>query len=473
MGRKAYTVLHRSEWDRLHRRKDDKKQLLSNEREAYFQRLVDISQSWIKTWPDTVQGHIEKLNKEKKKHQQDDIALVKAYLKKKKAEGTTAAITKAKQKIFEGSCYGKQLTSALLESKTLEERELQIEYQKEIKQKFQDQEKEALSKLNFNQCSFDLDKRDDENKRKKKEMEIELAKINQSIYEMEISKKNKEKLEQEELDRKNAGLMQELLDREARQEKEYENLLRRDVESYEGLQKIAKERQMAREKKEEEIANAQRAELDRKYSKIRRVMKDMHKDRQNTNSFKQNYELIKELQEKEEKRYNDFVEKAVKKLEVRTLEKEKQETLKQKSERDKRVMISEQNKAEADRAELYRVISKQGRCCAVDRQCIMPKSCYNRKKSPCSAIEGNVFTKYKMQPVTFLAPAKKFLQQLEARKKQPSPWGALHATHAQFAREAGRALHEARHKRFVKKVIDDYRKTNCLDATSLPVPNYN
>lgn len=57
-----------------------------------------------------IQGHIEKLNKEKKKHQQDDIALVKAYLKKKKAEGTTAAITKAKQKIFEGSCYGKQLT---------------------------------------------------------------------------------------------------------------------------------------------------------------------------------------------------------------------------------------------------------------------------------------------------------------------------------------------------------------------------
>lgn len=55
MGRKAYTVLHRSEWDRLHRRKDDKKQLLSDEREAYFQRLVDISQSWIKTWPDTVQ----------------------------------------------------------------------------------------------------------------------------------------------------------------------------------------------------------------------------------------------------------------------------------------------------------------------------------------------------------------------------------------------------------------------------------
>lgn len=51
--------------------------------------------------------------------------------------------------------------------------------------------------------------------------------------------------------------------------------MRRDVESYEGLQKIAKERQMAREKKEEEIANAQRAELDRKYCKIRRVMKDV------------------------------------------------------------------------------------------------------------------------------------------------------------------------------------------------------
>ncbi|XP_063829615.1 cilia- and flagella- associated protein 210-like [Ostrinia nubilalis] len=374
MGRKSYIVLHKSEWDRLHRKKDDSIKL-SEQREAYFKKLVDISQAWIKTWPDTVQGHVEQVKKDKEKHHKEEIALVKAFLHEKKKEGTKEALKNAKQLIFEDSCYGKQLLSAFLESKTLEERDRQIELQKELKQQSEAQEKESLSKL---KNTFDLG-HEEVNKQKKRVEEIEISKLNKSIYEMKLSKAIDKKKKQEVLERENVRLMQELLDLEARQEKEYEKQLRKDVELYEKEQEIARQRKVEREKIAEEVANAQRKELDKRYCKIRQVMKDMHHDRNNTEQYKRNYEIVKKIQETEQARYNEFVEAGIKKLEVRTSKDDHQAILMKNLEKNKRHLISEHNKKEAEKTEQSRLYTKKFNC--GHRQSILPKSNYSRMKN--------------------------------------------------------------------------------------------
>lgn len=67
-----------------------------------------------------------------------------------------------------------------MESKNLEEREIQIEFKKKVKKQMKQQEKETLSKLNLDQCSFNLGK-EKEIKQLNRATQIELANINKSM----------------------------------------------------------------------------------------------------------------------------------------------------------------------------------------------------------------------------------------------------------------------------------------------------
>lgn len=67
-----------------------------------------------------------------------------------------------------------------MESKNLEEREIQIDFKKKVKKQMKQQEKETLSKLNLDQCIFNLGK-EKEIKQLNRATQIELANINKSM----------------------------------------------------------------------------------------------------------------------------------------------------------------------------------------------------------------------------------------------------------------------------------------------------
>lgn len=68
--------------------------------------------------------------------------------------------------------------SALIESKTLEERDAQVQFQKEIKQKAIEQQAMDPNRAN---CSLKLDRDDDEEMRRRKQKNKKIAAINKNM----------------------------------------------------------------------------------------------------------------------------------------------------------------------------------------------------------------------------------------------------------------------------------------------------
>lgn len=54
MSKLSNLVLHKTEWNRLKRQQCCDSQ--TSNKEAYIKSLNELSQSWIKKWPDTVQA---------------------------------------------------------------------------------------------------------------------------------------------------------------------------------------------------------------------------------------------------------------------------------------------------------------------------------------------------------------------------------------------------------------------------------
>ncbi|XP_046969700.1 uncharacterized protein LOC124537034 [Vanessa cardui] len=145
MSRSRYLILHKTEWNRLKRcQSPDKRE---SEKNDYLKSSIEQSQNWIKMWPDTVQGLVHQLETQKNIKHAQQIESVKKFVAKKKHEIKMESIKKARDMIFEDSCYGRQLLSALVESKTLEERKQQVLFRKNIKQTAE------LLKLNESQAS--------------------------------------------------------------------------------------------------------------------------------------------------------------------------------------------------------------------------------------------------------------------------------------------------------------------------------
>lgn len=56
-----------------------------------------------------IQGCVAQIKKQKENQRAQELAAVKAFVKEKVNKNTTEAIEKAKQRIFDESCYGKKL----------------------------------------------------------------------------------------------------------------------------------------------------------------------------------------------------------------------------------------------------------------------------------------------------------------------------------------------------------------------------
>ncbi|XP_061719336.1 meiosis-specific nuclear structural protein 1-like [Cydia pomonella] len=311
MGRMAPLLIPRSEWERI-------KNQAKPETEHKAPCHVDIeamnaqSRKWTSTWPDSSQGKVNKVITKNKKARLEEIIELKAFYKKEKRDNMAENLTRARNMIFERTGYGRELLSALVESKTLEERDIQIKFTKDIQEK---EKKIEEAKLQINNIMYaEFEKRESDNVlRKRKERED--AECNKMIAE----NKKEDAFRAAETEKKNRQ-EDELLIEKFHQlqiaEEKHDHCLDKEADKmYEEQKKAIKEWREKREALDQVLADLWCKHQDRIRRKEKQVFDQIYKGKHDTGHFKQNYELVQRLQREEDMKYKDFVDKGVKKLE--------------------------------------------------------------------------------------------------------------------------------------------------------------
>ncbi|CAH2093097.1 unnamed protein product [Euphydryas editha] len=452
MSRPSYLVLQKTEWDRIKRGPSPKK--IASDKNDYINSLIEQSQNWIKTWPDTVKGHVYQLEKQKEIKHAQDLETVKKFLSTKKKESKMESIKKAKEMIFEDSCYGRQLLSALLESKTLEEREQQVLFQKKIKHEAELREQNESKSLSL-QNAREMELNEIKMKKLKKEHDLDVARINQALAkhrkESKINEREKEKSEAIKFDL----LEKELLEQELKIQISKVNSEKQQINEFEAYRK-----QIQNLRKQREESDERRREIFRKYkekikNKEKNIIDEIHKNKTNTLHKQHVYKIIKDINDEKIKQYNEFIDNGVKSILNREKILEKAEAEKKYIEHNKRKSLDEENKTLAKLQ--HRFNSQENPKYVCCRQSIIGKSCYKAKNSCDKSDQPHLSKKISL------------LDDLKKREKEPSPWSSLKAKHTQFAQHANDILKQCRFKQMAWKVIEDYRRINCLDPESLPI----
>lgn len=109
MGRIVPLILHRSEWKRIKNQANSGSTNEEPARTVDIEKMIEQSQKWTRAWPDTVEGHVRKVMRDKKQVMALEMAEVEAFHKKTKKDNTAEAMKEARNMIFERTCYGKQL----------------------------------------------------------------------------------------------------------------------------------------------------------------------------------------------------------------------------------------------------------------------------------------------------------------------------------------------------------------------------
>ncbi|KPJ18669.1 hypothetical protein RR48_10613 [Papilio machaon] len=408
MNSRKYLILHKDEWERIKRQRNCEETTNNN---GDMQRLQELSQEWIKSWPDTTKGHIELLKKIEARKRKKDIEEIKKFALQKKKDCSLEAIQKARQVIFEDSCYGKQLISCLIQSKTLEEREAQLKFKKNLKEKAIIDEKEEY--LKEKQRNRELEKKKMEKMRQKQMKDREIAEINKTMYENQNTKVIRDKELQKQTELEDMKLIKNFLEIETKCR--IQNTIVKKKDSSKKLQLF------------------------------------------------QTLEWIKRI---EENKYNDFVDKGIKRLEQKLNEDKLKEIQKQNVDNKKNCSIkSMEARDKTQKKTNYREETKNmSKVCHCDRQTLF---CKPSKKNYNNALNFN-----KEESLQFLMPSKSLEDELEKREKEPFPWSGTKAAHEQFAKEASKILGECRFKPMARKVVDEYIKINGLNNNNLPIKNY-
>ncbi|XP_072944684.1 uncharacterized protein [Epargyreus clarus] len=456
MGRRTnYLILHIEEWKRLKSQGSPTDINKSPPENEYIKSLIEKSQKWIETWPDTVQGHVCLVEKQKKKQHAKDVAMIRQFKMKHKTDTTAEAIEKAKKMIFDESCYGRRLLSALIESKTLEERDVQIEFEKELANKAKAREQQ--DNKNIISCSLqnatNMEKHEKELAKLKRDKNKEVAQVNKYMYvaQNEIKAQNEKKRRHKELE--DLHLIRELIEKETLKEPEKKILFRKDLEQIIADRKEVEQRKMVREYEDERKAKIWRNYEDRKNYKIEMI----HKKRFDTPQCMKHFDLINKLEEEKKSRYEEFVNSG-----VTTLSRQLQEDDKKKeNERKVNYLLMQSNKK---LAESKRITEYKEKKCTCDRQSIITKSKRSSKiKSP---LETDIPT---------VPPSNRPLRavkNIKMKERESTPWTGTSAAHAQFAQQANETLRQCQYKNMARKVVDDYRRLNCLNPEKLPIPDY-
>ncbi|KAJ0174535.1 hypothetical protein K1T71_009643 [Dendrolimus kikuchii] len=154
-------------------------------------KYVVLGEFIVKTY--SLHGHTVQVENQTEKERKEEIALAKQYKKLKRQAKADDAIKKARQLIFQESCYGKRLLSAFIESKTLEERDVQEKFLNKLKKKAAKMNK--LKSVPNKYCTFDLDKKSEDREHQKKLALLECIRLNN-----EHKKLKEEKLQRQKQD---------------------------------------------------------------------------------------------------------------------------------------------------------------------------------------------------------------------------------------------------------------------------------
>ncbi|XP_049875816.1 golgin subfamily A member 6-like protein 22 isoform X2 [Pectinophora gossypiella] len=427
--------------------------------------MDERSLKWKQNWPDTVEGVIKKLVESKKNQRKKDVAFVKAFRESEDAKirQDYSAIAEAKEKIFNSTCYGIELISTLLESKVIEEREAQIEFRNVIAKDKKEQEDALQAKIaSMSNNLYDFYKKDEDAAAKRKQDTEGHAKINKIMHEELTEKNKKAKQEEQRLELEDTRLMKQLLDFEKHEKANCKEQRIREYDQYLEDQRAFQEAKKKREQLDDELTAKWRSYQDRIRCRERRVWQEIINEKTTSNQHKQLYEMIQKVHENENKTYEDFVNKGIKKAEERILEEDTNLAKKEK-------LLSERlHKQMAETKRSVEEVEKLKRNCNIlycDRTCIIPKSSHK-------LVDSDSKDKDVQKPVSFLAPKNKLVEALKKREQQPSEWTALKGSHQYFADKANSILKECKHKKMAQKVVDNYRKVTGMDSTILPIPNY-
>ncbi|XP_045500664.1 histone-lysine N-methyltransferase, H3 lysine-79 specific-like [Colias croceus] len=456
MSSKGFLLVHKNEWERIARKQNHTENVQT--KEDYIKSLNEMSQSWMKSWPDTVQGHVNIIERNKEIERQKNIAFINQFLSKKKDINRGEIIQKAREQIFDDSCYGRQLISALLESKTLEEREIQIEFQKKLQDEANllEQKKPQWSSL---ESAADMEKNENDIKRQQRERNIEVARINKAMCnkrkEIEIQRKQREIITKME-DRSAIHDMDII---EAKEMAKMKNNLKQDYEQFVKEQKAYKEAKIKRELEIDNEIEKIKEKQDRTNRKIKAINDKIIKEQCNNSNTAIVYRQIQNIQDEAQKRFDKFIEIGIERLEKAQIEDTKKQTAKQKP-----PIQNKMNTQIIDQKSNYDHIYYDE--CVCNRQCIIAKSCKERKckeKSPCVCTDKNI---------NFERTRNEMVEEYKKRQKQASCWNGLKASHKQFAEQASKVLQDCRYKNTARHVVNDYRRLCHLDEDSLPITNY-
>ncbi|XP_053610405.1 trichohyalin-like [Plodia interpunctella] len=456
--------LGRNEWERLKTQADPPPPSPRLQEDLYLKDLIEKSQKWIKTWPDSVESHVTQAQKRADKDHHKEIAEVHAFFKQRKRDDTRQALAKARQLIFEGSSCGKQLLSALVASKVIEEREAQIAFKKELeKNQLESEKKKDHRELYF----FKKDNPIEQEKLRKKK-NVLFALENKEMHEAQNTKIKKDKEEETRLEKEDAALTQGLLDYENQEEKLFRKCQEDQIKKYEqdilDFKEAKKKREIENDKKIEQA----KKETDCRLLKIKNLQQKYNTVKLESEARKMNYKLIEKIEKEKRKRFEDFVEKGVKRQENEAMKKEQDELTKQKNKREAKDALRKQ--------QLLAIVEEKSRCdriCSCDRQCVIARSYIERHGKPCG--KNKLLThepEPKHEKLQFLSKEKPLTAALRRREKEPSPFSGTSGAHAQFAAQAARTLADCKHKTMARRVVDEYRRINFLNDTTLPVKNY-
>ncbi|XP_047992888.1 RNA-binding protein 25-like [Leguminivora glycinivorella] len=455
MGRFAPLLIPRREWERI-------KNQANPETEHKTPCHVDIeamnaqSQKWTSTWPDSSQGKINKVIKKNKKAHLEEMKELEAFYKKEKRDNVAENVRKARNMIFDRTGYGRELLSALAESKALEERDIQIKFNKDIQEKEKKIEEAKLKVDSIMYAEFEKGENDRVLKKKK---EREDAECNKMI----ADKKMEDALRAAEMEKK-SRLEEEALIEKFRQlqiaEEKHDPCIDKEADKiYEEQDKVIKEWRKKREALDQVLADLWCKYEDRIRRKEKQIFDQMHKEKHDTGHFKENFELVQRLQQEGEKKYNDFIDRGVRRLEKRLQKKEKEEIIKKEQERSMKI-----SQAQCSELPSQQKCEEYQRKICVDKQSFLPTR-RGKRDAKIASLKGSRLPPPRPQ---YLAPSTALQDALKHRQTLPGGWTGTKGAHEQFARHAAAALKEAVYKRPVQKVIESYCKTNNLKELQIP-----
>ncbi|KAJ2945746.1 hypothetical protein O0L34_g589 [Tuta absoluta] len=462
-------VIRKSKWEHLQKqaglsKTGDEASQLTSKRE-YYDSLDEQSKAWTRTWPDTLEGCLAKVQARKQREFERNKEFIVTFKQQQleKSASRGKALADAKKELFRTSNYGQLLASAVRESKVIEERNAQIDMKKFMDQKEKEYDEYLSAKIaSMKNNHYDYAKRDGDQVKKSKQAQIEQAEINKIIYQFKQQEMAEAK-KQEKLDELEDERLQKLnLEFEKHEMDHCKDRIKQEMRQYEADTKALSEEKLKRTQEDDALVAVWAKYHDKVWCKEKKTWEKVIKERgEASENYKKAYAMMEKSLENNKRSYEAFVDKRIEELkQSQSKSEEKELKAKQLNNVNHRKQLVEDYKMALEVKEIQKHCNK----CYCEKQSLFTKEHDGLVKKKIVA-ERDPY-----KPESFLAPFTKLSSDLNERKNAPSPWTGASDQHKYFAEQAAAAIAECKHKHVVKRVVQDYNKTNNLDSTLYPVP---